>query len=461
VFQPLTEVRDPIHGAITLDASELSILDHPLVQRLRHIKQLGFSDLSFPGATHNRYLHSVGAMHLGGRAFEALFTHGPASSLSSERRRSLRRLVRTAALLHDVGHAPFSHASEFAMPLLEDLDVGAYKQQPELYPGDRQATHEDYTVKIITDSSLTGVLEEHCQLPAGAVAGLIDPKLPVERSWYEADGINWRPLLQQLISSELDVDRMDYLARDSHFAGVHYGVFDVGWLMNHLGYHLVEDSAYLALEGRAIYAFDDFLIARYHMFLMVYFHHRSVGYEEMLKRYLRSGGDGYALPAAVENYADYDDNQLTSHLRASTDEWARRIVERREYKLLIEQHGDPSEIDLSPALSRLDDAGIPTITAASKGVLSKYFARRQESQDVGQGTLPLGVSASSASVVGTGTPPIFVLQTPYRGAENRLATQLEESTDLFDRYARQLLFSRIYVPPEQLDRASELMAGIH
>jgi HD superfamily phosphohydrolase len=455
----LTEVRDPVHGAIPISSDELMVLDHPLLQRLRHIKQLGFSDLSFPGATHNRYLHSVGAMHLAGRAFDAIFGTGPADSIiPAPRRDGMRRMVRIAALLHDVGHAPFSHATEFAMPAVGLLEVPAYQQQPDDYPSERQASHEDYTIKIITDSSLTSTVEQIIGVPALAVAGLVDPTLRVEREWYLAGGIDWRPLLQQLISSELDVDRMDYLARDSHFAGVHYGVFDVGWLMGHLGHHLAKDRAYLALDARAIYAFDDFLIARYHMFLMVYFHHRSVGYEEMLKRYFKDGGDGYALPYRIEDYAGYDDVHLSSHLRASDNEWARRIVERREYKLLLERHGDPQDIDLRPVENRLAEAGIPIISTASKGVLSKYFARRQSADAVGQGSLPLGDGIANEQ--SSGPSPIYVLGSPYRGSSSVRATELEDSTDLFSRYDRQLLLNRIYVPREKIEQAGDLVADL-
>ncbi|MBJ94218.1 MAG: hydrolase [Rickettsiales bacterium] len=452
------EVRDPIHGAISISRGELEVLDHPLLQRLRHIKQLGFSDLSFPGATHNRYLHSVGAMHLAGRAFDAIFPEGGADGMvHGSRRAEMRRLVRIAALLHDVGHAPFSHASEFAMPPLGLLDVPAYREQPEDFPVERQASHEDYTIKIITDSSLTSVLESVVELPALAVAGLVEPSLQVDQAWYRCAGVDFRPLLQQLISSELDVDRMDYLARDSHFAGVHYGVFDVGWLMAHLSHHLVDDSAYLALKARAIYAFDDFLIARYHMFLMVYFHHRSVGYEEMLKRYFQSGGDGYALPHRIEDYARFDDVHMSAHLRSSDNEWARRIVERREYKLLLERHGEPHDVDLGPIEAALAELGIPTIHSASKGVLSKYFAKRQNADSVGQGSLPLGNSSSGAPEAPS---PIYVLGSPYRGAKELRAVELEESTELFNRYDQQLLIHRLYVPLEQVEEAGARIAEL-
>lgn len=449
------EVRDPLHGAIGVETHELRILDHPLFQRLRHIKQLGFSDLSFPGATHTRYLHSAGTMHLAGRAFDAIMDDPSTPEIPSTRKAELRRLVRTAALLHDIGHAPFSHATEFAMPSVGSLDIPAYRGRSDVYPPEQQATHEDYTIKILTDSSLTAAIEADGGPSALAVAGLVDSQLKVDPACYQAVGLDWRPLLQQLISSELDVDRMDYLRRDSHYAGVEYGVFDLTWLLGNLCSHVRSGRVYLALKGRALYTFDDFLIARYHMFLMVYYHYRSVAYEEMLRRYFDSGGDGYQLPSDIESYSHADDHHLVNHLRQSEDSWARRIIERREYKLLVERHGSPEDIDLSSVAARLESAGIPIISTTSRGVLSKYFTKRQMSED--QESLPLNSVVQAAQK----TPPIWVVHERYRGAGSPRVTELEQATDLFERYSSQRRIGRIYVPPgmrEEAGRAIEDLA---
>ena len=442
-----TEIRDPLHGAIPVSGRERAMLDHPLFQRLRHVRQLGFSDLSFPGATHTRYLHSVGAMHLAGIAFDVVFDGPAAADVPPERREDLRALLRTAALLHDSGHAPFSHASEFAMPPVRELAIPLYLEHPDRYPPDRQATHEDYTIKLITDSSLTRLVEGDGAFPAAAVAGLVDPSLPVDPRWYEAGGVDWRPLLQQLISSELDVDRMDYLGRDSHFAGVHYGVFDVGWLSSNLAAHVENGRAWLALGGRAIYAFEDFLIARFHMFLMVYFHYRSVAYEEMLRRYFADGGEGWAFPTDIEDYRFVDDSSLYAHLRRSDNSWARRIVDRKEYKLLLERHGTPENVDLTPVVNALRSAGIDHFQAQSRGQLSKYFHHRKGSSD-GQASLPLGAAQDELP-----TAPIYVLGQRYRGATRPEVSELEDSTRLFARYEDQLRLSRVYVPPDQVEAA--------
>src|SRR5215510_9064179 len=118
------DVRDPVHGHIAVADSEVAILDCRAYQRLRAIKQLGFSEFSFPGATHNRYLHSLGVCHLAGAAFDSIFGSFQFSSLTVRAR--LRQTARLAALLHDIGHGPLSHASEEVMPPLKDLKIGAY-----------------------------------------------------------------------------------------------------------------------------------------------------------------------------------------------------------------------------------------------------------------------------------------------------------------------------------------------
>ncbi len=149
------EIRDVIHGSVPIEGDELKIIDSPYFQRLRQIKQLGFAEYSFPSATHNRYIHSLGAMHTASLAFRAIFgdVDGAYRSLhlqrdSPEVYARYRAVARLAALLHDIGHGPLSHTTEFAMPDVRELRVPGIDQA-------RKATHEDYTLKIILDSGLT------------------------------------------------------------------------------------------------------------------------------------------------------------------------------------------------------------------------------------------------------------------------------------------------------------------
>ncbi|MGE0526473.1 MAG: HD domain-containing protein, partial [Bdellovibrionales bacterium] len=251
------EVRDPIHGNINLNDAEVAVLDCKVYQRLRAIKQLGFSEYSFPGATHNRYLHSLGVCHLAGQAFDNIFAKFQFSSADTRNR--LRQSVRLAALLHDIGHGPLSHASEEVMPPLRDLEVTAYRRRSRPPDPDQQANHEDYTIKFITDSSLTDVLRDQFpDMDPFHIAALVDKTLLLEDDFFKDGGLDFRTILGQIVSSEMDVDRMDYLERDAYFCGTSYGKVELNWLLSNLTYHPVQDVLHLALNRRALYTFDDF-----------------------------------------------------------------------------------------------------------------------------------------------------------------------------------------------------------
>ncbi len=424
------EIRDPIHGAVRVSWQERVIVDHPFVQRLRGIRQLGFSHLPFPGATHSRYAHSVGAFHLAGKAFDSALGGSAlvqGELVTSERGRALRDVVRLAALCHDLGHAPFSHAAEFAMPPVSALGIERAAGGP-----DRQATHEDYTVAILTRSSLAQTIADNFPFSPRHVASLISPEITPPDDFFILDGLDHRPLLSQLISSDLDVDRMDYLVRDSTFTGARYGAIDTDWLISHLSFHVDEQQRVcLALERPAILALDDFLIARFHMFLMVYFHQKSIAYEKMLERYMRSPDCDYRLPADLDEWLWCDDAHLVSHLRNSTSEWARRIVQMRPYKLLVEAHGRLDQVDVSAHHQALQAAGVDVMEAGTRGALAR-------------GPKP-------------GVPPIYVLDRP-RGLPEQVLP-LDRATTVFERYQDEHCIARLYVPRREFERASGLLAG--
>jgi uncharacterized protein len=266
------EIRDPIHGTLDVSRAETLVLDSPAFQRLRMIKQLGFSEFSFPGATHSRYLHSLGVAYLAGQAFDFIFRDYQFASPT--KRATFRQVLRLSALLHDIGHGPLSHTTEEVMPRLSELKVDVYKHKSSSAQGDlisdsgRKADHEDYTIKFVTDSHLT-------QIIAGAfpdiepyhVACLIDKGLSDKDDFFFDQGLNFRMILSQIVSSEVDVDRMDYLIRDAYFCGTSYGKVELNWLLGNFKFHIKDDSVHLALDRRALYTFDDFLLSRHHMYL--------------------------------------------------------------------------------------------------------------------------------------------------------------------------------------------------
>ena len=430
------ELRDPIHGSIDISEAETAVLDSVVFQRLRAIKQLGFSEFSFPGATHNRMIHSIGVSHLSAKIFDQIFNDFDFPDKATKKR--LRQSLKLAALLHDIGHGPLSHTTEEVMPPLKDLKVEAYKnKRTDLvlteadFSLDRQADHEDYTIKFITDSSLTKVLKEACpDMDPIHIACLIDKTLQCPDDFFIVNGLDFRSILSQIVSSELDCDRMDYLERDAYYCGTNYGRVELMWLIANLTYNVVDDQLYLALNRKALYAFDDFLLARHHMHLMVYFHHKSVIYEEMLNRYLTSKDCQFFLPADIDEYIACTDYALFQHLAKVDNPWAQRIAERRPYKVVFELHSTAEDTRPQEMQSRLEEEGISTIRAGTMARLSKYHTAAPEEKAF----------------------PIFVvdqydrLSKPY---------PIEESTEIFQKYEEIRRIERLYVEPEAYERAEK------
>jgi len=421
------DIRDPIHGSIALNAAESNIVDTPAFQRLRSIKQLGFGELSFPGATHSRYLHSLGAFHLSGIAFDHIFKSFPFENKKNKKR--FRQVLRLGALLHDIGHGPLSHSSEEVMPPLKELDIRVYPQKIKR----TQANHEDYTIKLITDSPLARAIEKNfSDIRPIHVACLIDPKIECPDDFFIESGMNFRPILSQLVSSELDVDRMDYLNRDSYFCGTSYGHIDMDWLITNLTYYQYKDQLNLAISRRAMYTFDDFLISRHHMYLMIYFHHKSIVYDEMLHKYLRSDDCGYKIPADVNEYLNFTDYHFYEHIARSSNSWAKRITQKKPFVRVFELH----ETEKSNATERfkkiLEGEKVELIHASSRARLSKYHQ-----------TLTTENTDRRIYVV---DPQGY--QKPYA---------IEESTDIFKRYEQARIIERIYVRPDQKPLAENLL----
>ena len=421
------EIRDPIHGPIAVSPAEIAVIDSRYFQRLRGIKQLGFSELTFPGASHSRLLHSLGAMHLAGQAFDAIFRDS--MWLQSDDRTRLRQTVRLAALCHDLGHPPLSHASEMLLPRLGPLKVPHLR----VTDGERQASHEHYTLKLLLDSGLSAIIGTACAslgIQALHVAALLSEDILCDSSVFEVGDRNLQGLLAAIVSSELDVDRMDYLLRDSYFTGVSYGKFDVDWLIGHLTHRQDEDgSLQLALHERAIFTFDDFLLSRHHMFLMVYFHKKSVCYDHMLQHFYAEFPGACAAPADAEAYVDLDDAAVWRALRehAGRSTWADGILLQRPLKLLAETALSSRPEPIAPLVERLRAESIPHLHITSQGALSKYHPTDHARAIYVRKQPPVG-------------EPCFV--------------PLAEATRLYERYADSTVLERLYVQPACVDRAA-------
>lgn len=416
------EIRDPVHGSIPIFDSEIQILEHPFYQRLRNIKQLGFSEYVFPGATHTRYLHSIGVMNVSTLVFNSLFKDQQSSEIQR-----LKETLRLGCLLHDIGHAPLSHSTESVMPMVSALKLPGNFNPTE----DRQATHEDYTIKSIIDSSFTqsfkGVTAEFGVDPQ-AVAELVIGETS-NPAYFTVKGINYFPLLHQLVSSEMDCDRMDYLLRDSYFCGVSYGKFDLDWIIDNLKICVENNEAYLGISERAISTFDDFLLSRFHMFMMVYFHYRAVCLEQMLLRYFESAKSEYAIPADIEAYLDHDDPYLYKVLKNSKNIWAKRVVLNSIPKKILETFGTVHLNQMHDLEKYLKSENVDYIKCSSTGRLSKYYSSTSPQQKY-----PMKVQRESALAKGRQT-----------------IKNIHEATDLFQKYSESHAVNRIHCDFDDLN----------
>lgn len=418
-------IRDPIHGTLPVSAHEAAVVDSVWYQRLRHVRQLGFGELAFPGATHTRHAHSLGAMHVVGRLFDSLAAR---SDLPESVRQRFRTAVRLAVLCHDLGHMPLSHASERIAPPRAALGLQAWTG-----PDGGQAKHEDFTVKLLLDTDLADLVLARVGdqgITGEALAALVTGRTPPGGLDFRYGGADWSPLLRALVSGELDADRMDYLLRDSFYTGVNYGRFDLDWLVQNLHPAERDGRVELALSRSAAFAFEDFLLSRHHMFLSVYLHHTAVSFDWMLEAYYREAPGEFEIPADPAGFLRTDDVALLWALRRSSNRWAQRIVRRQGFKLLAQFTERDEGYDLAALSAALTEAGVEHFTVEKRETLSRYF-------EEGEG------------------PSLYVLDE----SSGRL-TPVARYTPLYQRYASPVLLSRAYVLPESLDRARQALSGV-
>ncbi len=432
------EIRDPVHGSIHILDEEIPIIRDDFFQRLRNIKQLGFSEYVFPGATHTRFIHSIGVMNVAEKAFDRLFK----PTLFEKDIQRLKETFKLACLLHDVGHAPLSHSTETVMPKLSELNIPKDFLSLKDQKTDRQATHEDYTIKSIVDSSFASsfsLVEKKFGLERKYIADLITGHTS-DASYFTVKGINYFPILHQLVSSELDCDRMDYLLRDSYFCGVSYGSYDLDWLLDNLEICIENNTAYLGINERAVVTFDDFLLSRYHMFIMVYFHYRAVCLEQLLYKYFKTSPLEYTIPASIEEYIEHDDHYLMKVLKKSKNKYADAIIKNQVPQKIFESFNEGQEIHLEAIQAFLEKEKIEYIRSGSSGRLSKYY-----------------IDEASTSKY-----PMKVVRKLY-GSDSIITFNIDEATDLFTKFAKAHAVNRLHCDVENLTptQHKNLLSIIH
>jgi HD superfamily phosphohydrolase len=409
-----TVLRDAIWGDIALGARELALIDTPAFQRLRRVRQLGLTDLVFPGARHTRFEHSLGVFHLAGLVLERLRSASDAPPILDADARSFL----AAALLHDVGHYPFSHA-------VEELEI------------DHIGRHSEIARELITGRSLTMVLADDWQVDASLVAVLVAGPRQGDEQPTEAQA-----LLRSALDSSLDVDKLDYLVRDARGANVPYGVVDVQRLIGALTVWRDQDGVpQLAVEGKGVSALQSLVFAKHLMFATVYWHHACRAAVVMLLRALQESLRAGAIEAAAVERAD--DEALLAMLAepgapALSAELATRLRERRLYKRGIDVTVDDAAFDRLERLwfhptqrSVLEDGWAASLGAPAGSVLLDVPEPRRIAVD-----LPVVVSDGEASdwdrVSGLGTDDLDRFQRWVRtirvfGATPELGRSLKEA----------------------------------
>ncbi len=291
-------LRDPVHGLVAFEAEEeaiiVALLEAREMQRLRRIRQLGLTSLAYPGADHTRFSHAVGAAFVMTRFIRRMRSIHDELPFWQRMTTERAREALAAALLHDIGHGPFSHLFEEALP--------------------EGPAHEEWTARVVNDSGTE----------VNAILKSFDPNLP-ERISELIRGKHELTYLARAVSGTFDVDRCDYLLRDAHFTGVGYGSFDLDWLLRsfRFGEPSAENQAPpLAIDGpKGLPAIESFILARLFMFQQVYFHKASRASEWLFSQILRrirqlvlDGTRVSALPNAISQICQQGDAELGAYL---------------------------------------------------------------------------------------------------------------------------------------------------
>jgi len=289
------EIKDPVHGYVYITEAEKQVIDSFPVQRLRRLRQLAGAEYVYPGANHTRFEHSVGVMHLAGLMAENPY-------LSKHFNEEEYQLIRIAALLHDVGHGPFSH-------IFEHLLVKFLHK-----------THEDINVWIVQESELKDIVKKIGFNP--------DEIAKLSVGWLHKPK---RAFMDQIIRSAVDVDKLDFVVRDTYHTGAQYGYVDVFRLIQTLD---VLDQN-LAVDLGALSALESFILARVESFKSIYFHRVGRAAQLMLAMAMEEAKDELGLInfKTPDDYLAYDDYTVWTKLKKSKK--SKKIIENLERRKLL------------------------------------------------------------------------------------------------------------------------------
>lgn len=304
------QFRDPVHGFIEVSEDELRIVNSAPFQRLRNIHQLATTYLVYHGAEHTRFGHSLGVMHLTSRVFDSITKKIPNLFSDDPKENTCkiawyRQILRLIGLTHDLGHAPFSHASE------------------ELFEHGKE--HEDFTKLIICETEVANYIRAIGEKYKRQYGDEYD--ITPELLWMIYDGKDVTNekfivpdflFLKSLMDGELDCDKMDYLLRDSLYCGVSYGKYDLGRFVSTLTVYRQDNQLQLAIERGGVQALEEFILARYFMFIQVYFHKTRRYLDKLLVKSLKAILPNGRYPDDIHEYLKWDDVRVLN-LIANSD----------------------------------------------------------------------------------------------------------------------------------------------
>ena len=289
------EIKDPVYGYVYITEAEKKVIDSFPLQRLRRLRQLAGAEFVYPGANHTRFEHSIGVMYLAGRLAENpnLIQH-----LSEDN----NQMIRIAALLHDAGHGPFSHVFEHL--LVKFLDK----------------THEDMNIWVVQESELTDIINELGYDPK------VVAKLSVGRLHKPGEAF-----MDQIIRSAVDVDKLDFVVRDTHHTGAEYGYVDIFRIIHMLD--VIDEN--LAVDLGALSALESFMLARIESFKSIYFHRVARVAQIMIAEAMEVAKDELGLVdfKSPEDYLAFDDYTVWAMLKKCKE--SRGIVEDLERRRLL------------------------------------------------------------------------------------------------------------------------------
>lgn len=362
-------VRCPIHGFIRLSLEERDVIDLDVFQRLRRIKQLAFTDLVYPGAVHTRFEHSLGVCHLAGEL-------GSALKLDEDTKKRLRM----TGLIHDIGHPPFSHVGE------EALNLFSSKENIESRMGDNHnsSIHEIIAVDLIQNASVFNEVFRSSR--RDEICRLLE---------------DWKgePFEKDIISGPMDIDKQDYLLRDSYYCGVKYGVFDLQQLQRETRTISDNRSAYLGISEDGIHSLEQFVLAKFYISGQVYTHRVRLITDQMLLRAIKLGIEHDKIGELISlfsyknsddflnNYISWDDHnfllQFTKDIYRDCSYWKllKRIIERKLYKQIF--HLDLDNENISPETRKaLSNLSKPENLNFRNKVEQNIFGRLAEIEDL-------------------------------------------------------------------------------